>query len=863
MRKPIRIVLWMLLALLVLATGAALVFAATFDPNRYKPQVAAAVKRATGRDLSLNGNVSLAFGLSPTFIARDVALANVAGGSRPEMITLGQLEARISLLGLLHRRLEIERLILIKPDILLESNAAGEPNWRFSPAVPSESLPQPAPANASRAPPPDITLRHLLIQEGRVTYRAGGQERVLTLARFEARAPSRDAMTEIGLQAAYNGAAFTVDGTVGPLGALQTPDADAPWPVRLTVGAGEARATVAGTLREPLRAQGYDLAIDAGAPDLQAFQPFYPPLRLPKLRDITASAHVTEAASRPSVSALKLHAGASDLSAVAPGLQLTALDVDAPALDQPAKVTATGLFANAPLSLAATLGAPAMLLAGAPGPFPVEATATAAGARLIAKGTVAQPLALTGVDIGMDAQIPDLAALSPLARRPLPALENVAFQTVLRDAGGGFAHGLTLKGARLVTPQGDLAGDLTLGSVPRPFVRGSLSSTRLDVDAVEAALARPPAPSPAAAPQAATAPPPAAPPQPAPAPVAAPAGGRWVIPDTPLPFAPLLAADADLDFKAGTVVARGTPYRDVSGHLALNGGKLRLDPFAAELPGGPMTLTASADATQPKPPVALTFRTPGLALASLLAAFRLPADANGSVEVDLDVRGAGHSPHEIASTADGHLGLASQGVKIGNRVLAETIGPLLRDANLPGIADLAGASDVRCFATRLDAKDGHATLRAFVLDTSLLLLEGSGSINLADEALALQLRPLLRTGGTGVIVPLRVGGTLRAPKASVDATGVVGEAARQAEAAGARSNPALGIIIGALGADRTVAGSGGRDNCAAALALARGGKAGPVPPTAPAATAPAPAPPSPQAPPRTPKPADLLRQFLR
>ncbi len=239
-----------------MAVGAAAVFAATFDPNRYKPQVAAAVKRATGRDLALNGPITLAWGLSPTFEARDVALANVAGGSRPEMITLGQLRAQISLLGLLRQRLDLERLVLVRPDILLETTAAGEPNWRFSPAVPSQPLPQPAPANASHAPPPDITLRDLRIEDGMVTYRAGGHDRVLAVGRFEARAASRDAPTDIALQAAYDGAAFTVDGTVGPLAGLQTPNPAVPWPVRLTLGAGSARANGRGRLPSAVAGSG-------------------------------------------------------------------------------------------------------------------------------------------------------------------------------------------------------------------------------------------------------------------------------------------------------------------------------------------------------------------------------------------------------------------------------------------------------------------------------------------------------------------------------------------------------------------------------------------------------------------------------
>ena len=52
--------------LLVLAVGASAVFLARFDPNSLKPRIEAAVQQATGRDLSLNGPISLKWSLWPT-----------------------------------------------------------------------------------------------------------------------------------------------------------------------------------------------------------------------------------------------------------------------------------------------------------------------------------------------------------------------------------------------------------------------------------------------------------------------------------------------------------------------------------------------------------------------------------------------------------------------------------------------------------------------------------------------------------------------------------------------------------------------------------------------------------------------------
>ena len=61
MRKTVKYGLLGLGGVLVLAIVAVAVFAMTFDPNRYKGQIEAAVKEKTGRTLKLAGNLELAF----------------------------------------------------------------------------------------------------------------------------------------------------------------------------------------------------------------------------------------------------------------------------------------------------------------------------------------------------------------------------------------------------------------------------------------------------------------------------------------------------------------------------------------------------------------------------------------------------------------------------------------------------------------------------------------------------------------------------------------------------------------------------------------------------------------------------------
>ncbi|MBO0712102.1 MAG: AsmA family protein, partial [Acetobacteraceae bacterium] len=324
----------------------------------------------------------------------------------------------------------------------------------------------------------------------------------------------------------------------------------------------------------------------------------------------------------------------------------------------------------------------------------------------------------------------------------------------------------------------------------------------------------------------------------------APAQRAPLFSNTPLPFGVLTLADADLGLTIGALRARGTAYRDIRARLVLADGKLTLDPLAAGAQGGHLDARLTADARAESPPVALVLRGTGIDLTPLLAVLGAPEAARGAVDLDLDLHGTGQTAHALALSADGHLGAAMVDGAIDNRVITAALGTVLAQAHLPNLASRPGTTAVRCLAVRLDAHGGTANLRTFLLDTPLFAIEGGGTLDLAQETLALRLRPLARLGGTGVIVPLRLAGPFQSPKVEVDASG------RAGGGAGTTAQEPASIIIGALTDDRRVAGTGG-EGCPAALAEARGGIAGRTPAA------------SPQEAPKPPKPADLLRQFLR
>ena len=180
-----------------------------------KPRIIEAVKRSTGRDLTLNGKIGLIFSLTPTIRLTDVALANPADFSRPQMASAQSVEVKLALLPLLSRRIEIERLLLFHPDILLETATGGQSNWHFESqaagGTPTASSGSPTPVQPE--PGSSFGIEAIRIQDGTLAYRddATGIQTTISLPKLEARSASPDAPLHLDADAGYNGAAFQPD----------------------------------------------------------------------------------------------------------------------------------------------------------------------------------------------------------------------------------------------------------------------------------------------------------------------------------------------------------------------------------------------------------------------------------------------------------------------------------------------------------------------------------------------------------------------------------------------------------------------------------------------------------------------------
>jgi len=134
------------------------------DIDQYKPAMIAAVKEATGRELVIEGPLKLTVFPSPRISARQVHFANAVGAKGAQMVDVRWIGVRPSLWALMQGRIEIERLTLFRPTLVLESDAEGRPNWEFHPGA---GAAQPAGAPSSGL---HLAIGTVKIREGTLSY---------------------------------------------------------------------------------------------------------------------------------------------------------------------------------------------------------------------------------------------------------------------------------------------------------------------------------------------------------------------------------------------------------------------------------------------------------------------------------------------------------------------------------------------------------------------------------------------------------------------------------------------------------------------------------------------------------------------
>lgn len=101
------------------------------DLNQYKGQIESEVSKVLEREVKIEGKISLSLLPFPSVSINEIRLANDARSTRPDMLKIKRVSASVSWLPLLMKKISVQHIQFVKPEIVLEKYADGKANWDF------------------------------------------------------------------------------------------------------------------------------------------------------------------------------------------------------------------------------------------------------------------------------------------------------------------------------------------------------------------------------------------------------------------------------------------------------------------------------------------------------------------------------------------------------------------------------------------------------------------------------------------------------------------------------------------------------------------------------------------------------------
>jgi AsmA protein len=158
-------------AIVVLLIVAVVAISVLFDPNDYKDEITAAVQDATGRQLTLDGDLELAVFPTIRIALGNAALSNAPGFGDEPMARIGSATLSVAVLPLLSQRIEVSEARLAGLELNLARNSSGANNWQDLGGGGTAQTEAPA-ADGGAAAPADLDLGvdAIVIEDARIVF---------------------------------------------------------------------------------------------------------------------------------------------------------------------------------------------------------------------------------------------------------------------------------------------------------------------------------------------------------------------------------------------------------------------------------------------------------------------------------------------------------------------------------------------------------------------------------------------------------------------------------------------------------------------------------------------------------------------
>ena len=131
--KRLLLIVIVLLAVAAAAVLAGYLYLSAQDAEQVRLRAESGLEAALGRDVSLKGPLKVSLTPLPAITISDVSVANAPWGTRPEMLTVGELQLVPALVPLLVGRIELREVRISAVQLFLENSPDGKGNWQFKP----------------------------------------------------------------------------------------------------------------------------------------------------------------------------------------------------------------------------------------------------------------------------------------------------------------------------------------------------------------------------------------------------------------------------------------------------------------------------------------------------------------------------------------------------------------------------------------------------------------------------------------------------------------------------------------------------------------------------------------------------------
>ncbi len=825
MKRLLKILAWVLLALVLLVIAAVIAVPLLVDPNDYRDEIAALAKKQTGRELAIEGDIGLSVFPWLGVELGETRLGNAPGFGPEPFARVQQAQVRVKLLPLLRQEVQVDTLSLDGLRLNLARNAQGVSNWDdlVKHAETEAEQPAPTPGEPQARGLGALAVGGVRISDAQVVWddrMAGQRVEVKNLAletgeldlaspfplHFEADVASNAPAVSghialdsevladlVGERYALNGLALDLR-LAGPV-----------------VPGGTLVAQLAADAHADLRNQTAELSglnLDAFGLRLTGRAEASGILEAPEGK---AELNGTVRDGQQFAAALKTLAGVElDAGAVKDGRLALQAEASLPkGTARLARFDLAALGSTVNLNLDAS-GLPAATVATGKltaevkdgtalrGFLPPDLNAAGlTGTRLTsslqfdqAKQTARLPdlqLAGLGLDLRSEVTATGLLGEQPQAAGKLTLGEFVP-RSLLAKLGvelpemadpntltkAALATGFEASPAHVALSDLNLrfddttaTGRFSLRNFTKPVIRYDLTVDQVDADR----YLPPPSEEPA---------------QPAP-----PASAAATAP-LQLPLDLLRSLDVDGTLRVGQLKAANMRTSEVRATLRANGGQLRLNPMGAKLYGGSYAGNVGLDVRRDVPALSMDEKLTGVQVGPLLKDFMGKDYITGRAQLAARLTAQGTDPMAIRKTLNGNASFRFEEGAVNGINIAQ----LLREAlakvqGRPAPKEETRSTDFSELKGSVTMKDGLVSNKDLSAKSPLLRVNGKGTAHLVTEKLDYHVDTsvvgtLEGAGGAelkdlkGLTVPIHIGGTFTKPKFDVPIGKLLEERARSA-----------------------------------------------------------------------------------